>query len=116
MITVYIASPYTKGDVALNVRAQIDCAKKLRDLGYNPFVPLLTHFEHIVHPRPYGDWLEYDIQWMLKCDCLLRLPGDSKGADKEVEVAYSHNKPVFYSIEEVENYFQNLNTTVQDLV
>jgi hypothetical protein len=34
MIKVYIASPYTIGDVAVNVRHQIDAADELMSSGY----------------------------------------------------------------------------------
>jgi len=108
MITVYIASPYTLGDVAVNVRTQIDCAKEIRDAGFCPFVPLLMHFEHMIHPRPYEDWMKHDLYWMLQCDCVLRLPGESKGADQEVETAYKNNKLVFYSMTELQDYFQRV--------
>lgn len=41
MVKVYVASPYTLGDVAVNVKAQMDAADKLISLGFAPFVPLL---------------------------------------------------------------------------
>jgi hypothetical protein len=42
-----------------------------------------------------------DKEWVLRCDCLLRLPGESPGADEEVELAVKNNIPVFYSIDEL---------------
>ena len=101
MIAVYIASPYTKGDVAVNVKAQIDCADELISLGFAPFAPLYSHFQHMHHPRPYEDWTRLDNEWVLRCDCLLRLPGESSGADAEVALAVENNTPVFYSIGEL---------------
>lgn len=80
---VYIASPYTVGDVAVNVKRQIDFANKLIDLGAVPIVPLYFHFQHLVHPKPYDTWTELDLALLLKCDLLVRLPGESKGADYE---------------------------------
>jgi hypothetical protein len=38
--------------------------------------------------------------WLAKCDCLLRLPGESKGADNEVFWAKKLGMPVYYSIQE----------------
>ena len=32
----------------------------------------------------YERWLEYDMEWLTACDALVRLPGESKGADREV--------------------------------
>jgi nucleoside 2-deoxyribosyltransferase len=100
---VYIASPYTIGDAAVNVKRQIDAANALMNIGLTPFLPLLSHFQHLVHPRPYEDWLKNDIAWLLACDCVLRLDGASKGADYEVEVAKANSIPVYYSIDDLIN-------------
>jgi len=96
MIKVYIASPYTIGDVAVNVKRQIDMADRLMEKGFAPFAPLYSHFQHMVHPRPYQQWLEIDLEWIKVCDCVLRLDGESSGADKEVEFAKKIGKPVYY--------------------
>lgn len=102
MITVYIASPYTIGDVAVNVRNSFLAADRLAKLGYLPFTPLYSHFWHFLSPHPYEFWMEMDKQWVLKCDCVLRLPGESKGADEEVALAINNLIPVFNSIESIE--------------
>ncbi len=34
--------------------------------------------------RPYQQWLEYDKEWLKLCHYVLRLPGESGGADGEV--------------------------------
>lgn len=101
MKKVYIASPYTLGDVAVNVKKQMDVADELIGLGYAPFVPLYSHFQHMAHPRPYETWTRLDNVWVLVCDAVLRLPGESKGADAEVDLAKSNNIPVAYSIGEL---------------
>jgi hypothetical protein len=101
MIKVYIASPYTKGDVAVNVKTQLDCADELMTLGFAPFAPLYSHFQHMAHPRPYSDWIKIDKEWVLVCDCVLRLPGESSGADGEVELAKTNGIPVYYSIRDL---------------
>ena len=98
---VYIASPYTLGDVAVNIRTQIDAADELMTKGFVPFVPLYSHFQHMIHPRPYIDWVEIDLEWVGACDCLLRLPGESSGADDEIEFAEHLGIPVYYSFEEL---------------
>jgi len=104
-ITVYIASPYTKGDIAVNVKRQLDCVDVLMDLGFVPYAPLYSHFQHLVHPRPYQDWIDIDLVWVEICDCLLRLPGDSSGADNEIKWAEDLRKPVFYSIDALVDYY-----------
>lgn len=101
MKKIYIAGPYSKGDVAINVREAIDAADQLLDLGFVPFIPHLSHFWHLLSPKQYEKWLEYDNHWVPVCDALLRLPGESSGADKEVELAKSFNIPVYHSIQEL---------------
>ena len=98
-ITVYIASPYTKGDVAANVTQSILFADQLRKFGFLPYCPLWTHFWHFLSPHPYRYWTEMDLEWLEVCDCLVRLPGESIGADREVEYMKQLGKPVFYCIE-----------------
>lgn len=101
MKKVYIASPYTIGDQEENVKFQMRVGALLMDHGFAPFIPLLYHYQDKLHPRPYDKWLEIDFAWILSCDCLLRLGGESKGADMEVEFAKENNIPVYYSVEEV---------------
>ncbi len=101
-LKVYIASPYTKGDVAQNIRRQIDVADELMNLGFSPFLPVLSHFQHIVCPRPYEEWMDNDLEWVLACDALLRLSGDSPGADREVLFAKKNHIPVFESLFELQ--------------
>ena len=107
MIRVYIESPYTIGDTAINVKFQMDVADKLMNEGYAPFVPLYSHFQHLVHPRPENEWITIDFEWVTACNCLLRLGGESKGADGEVVYAEDRGIPVFYSIEQLLNYYNN---------
>lgn len=105
MITVYIASPYSNGDQAVNVRNSFLMADRLSALGFAPYVPLYSHFWHFLSPHPYEFWTKLDLEWVLRCDCLLRMPGDSSGADNEVKYAQMNNIPVFYSVEELAGSF-----------
>jgi len=98
MKTVYIASPYSEGDIAVNVKRQIDAASDLIGYGLVPYAPLLSHFLHIVHPQPYEKWLEVDLEWVKRCDIFLRLEGKSKGADIELQLAKSLNKKIYYNL------------------
>jgi hypothetical protein len=45
----------------------------------------------------YEAWMAYDFEWLSTCAAVLRLPGDSPGADREVDAALNAGKPVFYS-------------------
>lgn len=105
--TVYIASPYTKGDVAVNVRNSFLVADKLAELGFAPFPPLYSHFWHFLSPHPYEFWMEQDNEWVLRCDCLLRIAGESSGADKEVAIALENDIPVFYSMYDLVKYWNS---------
>jgi hypothetical protein len=94
-LVIYIASPYTLGDVAANVAVQKDAAHRILDLGHCPIAPLLSHYLHIHKQRPYEDWLQMDLVLIRKCDALLRLPGESRGADIEANLARAIPIPVF---------------------
>jgi hypothetical protein len=96
MEKVYVAGPYTHGNTANNVAEAIRISTKLIDLGYAPFCPHLNHFLHMHKPQPYEKWLEIDIEFLKTCNYLLRLPGISSGADREVEVAEYVGIPVLY--------------------
>ena len=98
---VYIASPYSIGDKLTNVKKSLEIANILMDKGFIPYAPLLNHFQNEMFPRTETDWLEFDLRWLYKCDALLRLPGESKGADEEVRAANKVGTPIFYSIEEL---------------
>ena len=101
IVTVYIAGPYTNGHTESNVEDAIAAADPLFDLGYIPFVPHLSHFWDEYYPRSYEQWMQWCCVWLSKCDAVLRLPGESKGADDEVALAAEFGIPVYYSIEEL---------------
>jgi len=98
---IYIASPYTIGDVAVNVKRQIDTANDLMNAGFSPFVPLLCHFQHMAHPRDYESWMDNGLLWLEHCDAVLRLDGESKGADIEVQFANDCGIPVYFSFNQL---------------
>lgn len=100
MKRVYIAGPYTKGDVVVNVHNAMDAAMAVLDAGHAPFVPHLCHFLHMHSPRPYETWIAYDLEFLPACDVLIRLPGDSPGADGEVIAARQRGMPVYASVAE----------------
>lgn len=98
MKRVYVAGPYTLGDVALNIRNAMEAGNRLIEAGYVPYIPHLSHFQHMIYPQKYEKWLELHLEWVNVCDALIRLPGESKGADREVEYAQHIHKPVFFSV------------------
>lgn len=98
---VYIAGPYTHPDPVENTREAILMADALRDMGFVPFCPHLTLLWHMVRPHEPNYWYAYDLDWLLQCDVLLRLPGDSWGADEEMKFAIDHDIPVVRSVDEL---------------
>jgi hypothetical protein len=109
MIRVFISSPYTLGDMALNVKKSIDAANELMTRGFAPYCPLLSHFQHIFHPREYEEWMQLDLEWLSVSNCILRLPGESSGADREVDKAKLLCLPIFYSFEELYRHYKQTN-------
>ncbi len=112
---VYVASPYTKGDPCVNANFQARIFDQMLNDGIViPYIPLWSHFQHSVAPRPYKDWIEYDNCIMPRVDALVRLNAEfrwpdgtlyyedkSSGADNEVILAKSLDKPTFTSIEDL---------------
>lgn len=76
-------------------------ADKLLAAGLVPFVPHLTMLWDAISPHPYADWLAYDLHWLRVCHAVLRLPGESNGADKECEEAERLGIPVFHSLDAI---------------
>lgn len=108
--TVYIASPYTKGDPAINTHFQCEVFDRLlQDGRVYPIAPLWTHFQHTLFPLLYDKWREYDNGLIPLYDACLRLSSESSrcdygesrstGADEEVELFRRLGKPVFFSLE-----------------
>ena len=106
-IYVYIAGPYSQGDVIENVRWAIDMAEILTDHGLVPFVPHLTALWAFRYAHEIHFWYDYDLSWLIHCDCLLRLPGESEGADAEVEFAKAHGMLVFNHVDDCLKWAQN---------
>jgi nucleoside 2-deoxyribosyltransferase len=104
MLQIYIASPYSIGNSLDNVERQIDAAENLLNAGICPVIPLFSHYHHVKYPHDYETWMRVDFEKIRRADAVLRLPGKSRGADREIVFAISLNKPVFYRIKDVLNF------------
>ena len=104
-LLIYIAAPYTEGDVIQNVRRALECADILFAKGYIPYCPLLNVFWHFLSPKSWDDWMKIDLAILERCDAVFRLDGSSIGANKEVRFSDKIGLPIFYSIEELEEYY-----------
>lgn len=105
---VYIAGPISKGDMAHNIGQANDAQIALMKAGFAPINPMLSVFVGYPHDREpntmprgttHADWMGMDLPLVEVCDALLRLPGESKGADNEVAHARLHNIPVFHDLD-----------------
>lgn len=85
---LYLAGPYTKPDPIINTHAAIQLATKLFERKlFVPHIPHLTLLWHMVTPRPIEFWYALDVRHLSRCDAIMRLPGESTGADREMEFA-----------------------------
>lgn len=115
---VYIASPISKGDLAWNIQQATNAFKELAAAGFAPLCPQWSAFSGPVLVSSTGgtvyaiasaggcglshaEWLAVDLVFVARSDAVVRLPGESVGADQEVEYALTHGIPVFDSVEAV---------------
>ena len=98
---IYIASPYTISNQENNVLRQLQVAELLSEHGFYVHCPLLNHHWNKVYPHAENYWLTLDLAILKGCDALLRLPGESKGADIEVMYAIGINIPVYLDLVEL---------------
>jgi len=101
MKKVYISGPYSTGNTISNIHFAIEVADALLLAGFTPFVPHLNFTWDLIHPHSYDTWLDWCLEWVSTCDCLLRIHGESPGADAEVRLAKVIGKPVYYTVEEL---------------
>jgi len=98
---VFVAGPMTgDGETAFltNIKLGIDAAQELLNNGFVPFSPHTHLAWALVHMNNPRRWKQLDFNWLERCDALLRLPGESEGADAEMNKAVNLGIPVFNSI------------------
>ena len=119
---VYIAGPISRGCLMSNVNQATAAFVELAKAGLAPFCPHWSVYskpawrepleaerdavlcEATVHGNDemsHADWLGIDLRWVEVSDVLLRLPGESPGADAEVAHAVVCNIPVFHTVSDV---------------
>lgn len=112
---ILIAGPYRSGtndDPVLmekNLQRLESVAVTLFRAGHLPVIgewvalPLMR----VAGSRRIGDEIYTEFAYpvadrlLTKCDAVLRLPGDSKGADQDVKIAKERGLSVYYNIEDV---------------
>jgi len=83
-LVVYVAGPLGDPPALAHVAMAQRAATAVRGFGHVAIVPHLSAYEDAVEPRPRRAWLDDDLEIVSRCDVVLRLPGDSPGADEEV--------------------------------
>lgn len=84
---VYIAGPITKGDRDHNLKQFMEAHVKLMRAGFAVFNPGLTMLLDGEKEFTHEEWLECCLPWVECADAIVRLPGESVGADAEIEHA-----------------------------
>lgn len=120
---VYIAGPISKGDLAENIDKASDAYFELQKYGFAPLCPHWSCYgagatnisqggklsvwakARACHTIAHHEWVDIDLSWVEASNAVLRLPGDSVGADREVVHAVSLGIPVFHSIPDLAKYF-----------
>lgn len=110
-LLILIAGPYrsgTDGDPALiarNLEALEAASGPIYRLGH---VPMIGEWVALPILRtPEGAAADGDVMYetarrlLQHCDAVLRLPGESSGADKDVEIARERGLPVYTSLEDI---------------
>lgn len=94
---VYVAGPINSSGIQnRNVRRACEVAERLRVAGLVPFLPHLNVLWDTICPEASDEeWLAWDFAWLEKCDALVRIPGVSRGADREVAFAMERGIPVY---------------------
>lgn len=98
-IVCYVAGPLgAREHWEHNTASAIAHANQLQRAGIVPFVPHLFSHWAIAQgdaSAPYHVWMGMDEVLVERSDCLLRIPGHSPGADREVAWAKEFQVPVY---------------------
>jgi len=93
---IYLAGPITRPDPMANAHTACNIATAMVDAGFTPFVPQCSIIWQTIQPRPWAWWLEYDFRILANCSLLMRIPGESQGADAEIKEAKRIGVPVVF--------------------
>src|SRR3954471_7171625 len=111
---ILIAGPYrsgTGGDpdlIAANLARLEEAAWPIFQAGHVPMIGewvALPVLDQAHAAPPAEDVLYPTAQRLLQhCDAVLRLPGESTGADQDVAIARERGIPVYHRVEEIPGY------------
>lgn len=110
---VYLSGPITKGSRNWNYFQACESERQLMLAGFSPLNPMRS----MVLPfawdsdMPHELWLSVDLPWVECADAVLRLPGESDGAEIECSHAAIKGIPIFHSLEDLEEWRDNRRTS-----
>lgn len=120
MIRVYVAGKYSDDNVLGvlgNISRGIDLCKRLFLTGYAPFCPWFDH-QYVLRmtddERKYltvSMFHDYSLAWLDASDCMLVIPDrieTSRGVQAEIARAVKIGIPVFYNINDMEDWANGL--------
>ncbi len=112
---ILIAGPYRSGtnDDPVLIQKNLDnleaMALPIFRKGHVPMIGewVALPLTHLAGSKEMGDEVWNEIQYpaahrlLEKCDAVLRIAGESKGADQDVEIAKQRGLKIFYSLQEI---------------
>lgn len=97
-LRVYLAGPITLA----RLDSTRDAARLYAELARRGHAPYLPHGAGLAvtlaDPLPEAEWLRLGLAWLRTCDVVVRLPGESAGADAEVAEAERLGLPVVEAV------------------
>jgi hypothetical protein len=89
---IYISCALSLGSANANFYRPNEVHTRLIQHGHAVFNPALSLANFGAQRElTWGQWLANDLEWVKASDLVLRLPGDSRGADLEVYTAVQNN-------------------------
>lgn len=115
---ILIAGPYRSGTgddpekMAANLRRLEQASYPIFQAGHVPMIGewVALPIWHTAGGQSVGDALYEEIlhptagRLIERCDAILRLPGESKGADNDVRLAHERGIPVYTRVEDIPVY------------
>jgi hypothetical protein len=112
---ILIAGPYRSGTgddpelMARNLRRLEEAAWPVFESGHIPMIgewvalPVLRSagVDSVTHPLAERVMYPTAQRLLQHCDAVLRLPGDSTGADQDVAIARERGLPVYHGLDEI---------------
>ena len=95
---VYVAGPFQLPEPIANTRRAIDIGEELEMSGrFTACIPHLNLLWDFAHTHSAEFWYDFDLAYLARCDALLRISGESRGAGRVFVVRHStavyHQQP-----------------------